>query len=88
MSWSLVAVGKAPAVGAEITKQAARSKCSEPEETVRQAAVATIAAAIAAQDPSTVVRVDASGSQSEDYTTKVMRNTLRILVEPLYGFLE
>jgi len=88
MSWSLVAVGKAPAVLKEVEKQSAQQKCSEPEESVRQAAVHAVKAALIAQDPSVAVEISASGSQSEDYTTHVVRNHLNITIKPLSGFLE
>lgn len=90
MSWSVQAIGKAPAVAAEIAKQfASQSKCSEPEETVRQAAMALVTASIEAQDAATVVlKVEASGSQSTDFKTMAYRNQLKITIEPLYGFIE
>lgn len=80
-------------MGAEIVRQTSQSKCNEPEETVRQAALAVIAAAIAAQDPASAVKVSASGSQSEKYDsngqrTGVFTNSLSISIEPLYGFVE
>jgi len=88
MSWSLVAVGKAPAVLKEVEKQSAQQKCSEPEESVRQAACHAIKAALMAQDPTAVVKLTASGSQNEDYATKAVRNFLSVTIEPLYQFLE
>jgi hypothetical protein len=88
MSWGVQAVGKAPAVAAEIERQFSKTKCSEPEESVRQAAILLVSAALSAQDPSTVVKVGASGSQITDYTTKAIRNQLSITIEPLYGFME
>jgi hypothetical protein len=88
MSWSVGAIGKAPAVAAEIERQFNQSKCSEPEEGVRQAARSTIAAALAAQDPAIVVDISAYGSQSTDYKTNALRNQLTLKIEPRYGFIE
>lgn len=93
MSWSVSAIGKAAAVAASIETQFSQSTCSEPEESVRQSARATIAAALAAQDPRTVVKVMASGSQSQrNYGQKDVApsftNSLTINVEPQYGFVE
>ncbi len=87
MSWSIVAIGKAPAVLKEVERQSAQQKCVEPEESVRQGAMHVIKAALIAQEPNTVVNLNAYGSQSEDYTTKAVRNNLNIEVKPMYGFL-
>lgn len=89
MSWSVVAHGRAGAVRKEIARQfASGSKCTEPEETVRQAAIAIMDAALAAQQPTAVVKASASGSQSGDYSKQLFNNQLNITVEPQYGFLE
>jgi hypothetical protein len=83
MSWSVAAIGKAAAVAAKIEQDfAGMGKCAEPEETVKQSARATLAASLAAQDPTAVVKVSASGSQSTDYTTKSVRNQMSISIEP------
>jgi hypothetical protein len=93
MSWSVSGVGKAPALAAKLEKDFAnQSKCAEPEETVRQAARAVIAAALAGQDSGKAIKVDASGSMSNyaEYpsTEAKISNTLSISVTPLYGFVE
>lgn len=88
MSWSVQAVGKVPAVCVEVAKQFSQGKCIDPEESIRKAAMDVIAAAIAAQGSNVVIKVAASGSQSTDYVTNVIRNQLNIVIEPLYGFLE
>ena len=94
MSWSVAAIGKPAAVGASIAKQAAGTKCSEPEEGIRQAAIHLLATAVLAQNPAIPVKVAASGSQSVGYdhatgkSTGVFTNSLTISVEPQYGFVE
>lgn len=94
MSWSVSATGKAAPVAAEVEKQFALGHCMEPEETVRQAARALIAAALAAQtDPVSAVKVQAAGSQSQKYdkdgkATNLFTNNLSITVENLWGFIE
>ncbi|MBZ5700280.1 MAG: hypothetical protein LAN84_00375 [Acidobacteriia bacterium] len=73
----------------EINRQfSGQGKCSEPEESVRQAAIELVAAALLAQDPSVVVKVSASRSQSTDYATNTVRNNLTITIEPLHFFVE
>jgi hypothetical protein len=90
MSWSVSAIGKPPAVAVSIEEQFSRYKCIEPEEGVRQGARATLAAALAAQRPDSVVKVSASGSQSSNTIDGVVlfTNVLSITVEPQYGFVE
>lgn len=89
MSWGVSGTGRAPAVRAAIAMQFARhGKCMEPEETVRQAAATLIDAAIAAQDPTATLKVSANGSQSTDYTTKKVTNSLTLVVEPISQFIE
>ena len=91
MSWSVSAVGKPPAVRASIAERFTRNKCSEPEESIRQAAAAIIDKAIEAQGDKVALQVDASGSQSADYSTQpptVGSNTLHIKLQPIYGFVE
>jgi len=89
MSWSVGAVGKAPAVRAAIAKQfAGQGKCTEPEETVRQAAISIIDAALAGQGDPVAVRVIASGSQGKAYPTEAITNNLSIAIEPLFVFVE
>lgn len=94
MSWSVQAVGKPAAVAASIELQFAASVCAEPEETVRQAARATIAGALKAQREDSVVQVSASGSMSTTYNTETktwgapLTNNLEIKVQPLYGYVE
>lgn len=88
MSWSASAVGKASAVRTEIARQFATStKCTEPEEGVRQAAITLIDVCLAAQDAGAVLKVAASGSQWTD-REKRLRNALSINVESLGDFFE
>lgn len=96
MSWSVSVVGKLPAVKAAVEAQFTdpRSVCAEPEETVRQAARAAIAAALQAQREDSVVRVTAGGSMINTYNKETgswgapYSNHLEIHIEPLYGFVE
>lgn len=92
MSWSVGGIGKAQAVATSIEAQFAQSKCSDPEESVRQAARAAIAAALVAQNVGTVVKVTASGSQSTRYDLAGkpagFTNQLSIVIEPQWGFVE
>jgi hypothetical protein len=90
MSWSVAAIGKAPAVRVSIAEQFKRNICAEPEETVRQAAAVTIDSALAAEDSELAVKVVASGSQGfRDHTRRTgVYNSLNISVEPQHGFVE
>jgi len=87
MSWSVGAVGKAPAVRGVIAKQFAGSKCTDLEEKVRLAAAAFIDASLAVQDENVAVKVSAQGSQSTDSNTRVISNQVTIAIEPIFGFL-
>jgi hypothetical protein len=84
VSWSVSAIGKAPAVKTAVAEQFAGQKCDEPEETLKQSAAALIAAALDAQDPTIAVKVSALGSQSRKYTTKAV-TYLNIAIEPQFG---
>jgi hypothetical protein len=93
MSWSVGGIGKAKALAAKIENDFANTTaCAEPEETVRQAARAVIAAALAGQHESKAIKVSASGSMSNyaewPSTEAKVSNSLTITVEPQYGFVE
>jgi hypothetical protein len=93
MSWGVSSVGRPIPVAAKLATQFAKNPCVEPEETVRQAAAALIAACLAAQDPSSAVAVTAGGYQSAIYgaggkATGTFQNALNVKIEPLYGFVE
>src|ERR1700758_5741504 len=90
MSWSIGAVGKAPAVAAKIAADIARIKCTEPEETIKNTVGDALARALAVMPPNMAVRVDAAGSQYAPDSTKPteFQNSLSVKLEPLYGFVE
>jgi hypothetical protein len=89
MSWSVAAVGKASAVAAKLAKDIAASKCSEPEETVKNTVGTAIASALAGFPPNYAVEVMASGSQSKpDHTKEETTNQLSVTIKPLWGFVE
>lgn len=90
MSWSVAAIGKAPAVRKEIADQFSRGKCNEPEETIRLQAAKLIDMALEATDPSYVVKVYANGHQSyTDWNKKAnSNNAFNMVLEPQHGFLE
>lgn len=88
MSWGIQAFGKATAVRVAVQKQfESGSKCTEPEETIRQAAAAIIDLALGDQATAQVLEVSASGSMySKD--GKVTSNGLNIAITPRWNFLE
>ena len=87
MSWSFTAIGTPAAVAAKC-RDAIESgyKCSEPEEAARKN-ILEIAAMVAQSmgQEDVAVRVEASGSMFTD-SGKVKTQNLRLLVEPVYGF--
>ena len=93
MSWGVSGVGKPVALAAKLATEFSKNPCCDPEESVRQAAGAVIAACLAAQDPNSVVTVMAGGHQSTVYgtdgnATGQYQNTLNIKIDPIYGFVE
>lgn len=94
MSWSVSAVGKPAAVSAKISEDVLKYTCSEPEETLKKSAAAIIATALAAFPQDNIaVRVEANGSQQPWYRKdgtvgEGFANTLRVVIEPVWGFVE
>lgn len=87
MSWSVSAIGKAPAVRSEIAKQFANGgRCIDPEESVRLAVAKLIDVALEVQHEKVTVRVSASGHQGG--YTGAPENTLGIEIQPMGYFLE
>lgn len=97
MSWSVQAVGKAPAVAAAIEKQFVameRYPCAEPEETAKQLARKAIAALCAAQSrpDGMAVKVAASGSMSwnggNQAAPEQVTNNFSVMFETIHGFVD
>jgi len=92
MSWNANAIGRPLAVAAKLEADLAMYQCAEPEETVKKAALAVMKAALEAQDPVSVVKVAAHGSQGETYgpdgKARGIHNTLSLSIEPVHGFIE
>ena len=90
MSWSFYGVGLAEKLSAKVDKDIVNSpyKCTEPEESLRQAAGDLIKKSLDAQSPGTAVRVSASGSQSQygNNGELVVNNSLEIKVEAFWDF--
>lgn len=84
MSWSVSGSGEPKTVADQIAKQFSVSKCEEPEEGIRLASADLIAKALSSQDGAKTVKVSAYGSQSKDYTTNKVRNSLSISITPEY----
>jgi hypothetical protein len=83
MSWSVGTKGPVTQVKDVIAKQFETSgPCIEPEETIRQKARELIALALEHQGYSPNVEVSAYGSQSTDYETKAISNSLSIIITP------
>lgn len=92
MSWSISKVGKSDKLGAAIKAELANYKCSEPEESIKNAAGEFIAKALDGNIPATAVKVTAFGSQStmggHGGEPDAFSNTLKIEIEQLYGFID
>lgn len=92
MSWSIQAVGKPKAVAIKIAEAMTVNKCAEPEETLRQGVGVLIAASLAAMPDTDAVRINAFGSQSNCYvdgkSSGKFTNSLKVEIEPIYGFVE
>jgi hypothetical protein len=82
MSWSVGGTGKASEVRQQIADAFTKSKCEEPEEGIRLGAAALIDKSLESQPPEKTVSVSAFGSQSKDFTTGEVRNSLSIKIEP------
>ncbi len=90
MSWTISAIGKSDALAVKLAADfAAITYLTGPEVGVKDAAAVVVAAALNGQVPATAVKVSASGSQSA-FTVKdgptSYTNSLKIEIEPIYGF--
>lgn len=90
MSWSVSAVGKAKAVAASIESQFGHFNTDEPEQSIKSSVASMIATTLASFADDTVVKVEASGSQYKEIGRENPRvhNTVRLIIEPVWGFLE
>lgn len=92
MSWSINAVGRAGAVAGKVASEIVKIKCSEPEETIKNAVGAILATALSAYPEGYAVSVEANGSQGPGYDSATGANigghvnSLTVNVRPLYGF--
>ena len=90
MSWSANMVGKPKAVAAKLARELSWFKCEEPEESIKNAVSAALAAALAAFPPDLPVSIVANGSQQVTDVNKPaeLQNYLYVELKPLYGFIE
>jgi hypothetical protein len=92
MSWSVSVIGKSQAVKAALAEQFGKINCSEPEQTIKNDTATAIARALSHFPADMVVKVSASGSQSDalHYGGKPGEfvNTLSMQIEPQWGFVE
>ncbi len=90
MSWSTNAIGRAAGVAAAIVEQAGKQKCVEPEETIKTTVIEALSLALGSFPATYAVRVTASGSQYAPDVSKPdeKTNTLRVELDPIFGFVE
>ncbi|MBV8893880.1 MAG: hypothetical protein JO266_18245 [Acidobacteria bacterium] len=88
MSWSFSATGKPAAVRAKASEHftPTRLRLEQPEMNIALKIGEAIDAALDKMPSSLPVNVEASGSQSRDETG--VANTLRLTIEPVWGFVE
>lgn len=87
MSWGISKSGRASAVATALEEAAKKNPCSEPEETIRQEALATAVKALRSMPPNTPVVFEGSGSQST-LSDGTSTNQLVVSLKPIWGFLE
>jgi autotransporter adhesin len=89
MSWSVIAVGKKDAVAAKLATDFEKiTYLSGPEAELKDAAAEIITKAVAAQGDKTAIKVSASGSAGQSYGPDSATQTLSIVIEPIFGFVE
>lgn len=86
MSWSFYGMGKPEALAKKAREDMTCQKCSEPEESIKDMALAIIEKSLMAMPAASAVRIQASGSQSKD--ERGATNTFKLDIEPIYGFVE
>lgn len=94
MSWSISIIGKASLVSEKAKVDLDKITCQEPEETIKGLVGEIIDTALLSFPASYAVRITASGSQSPAYTAEYkpipgkMTNSVKLEIEPIYGFVE
>lgn len=100
MSWSVSAKGKKPAVAAAVDSQFNSATCQEPEQSLKEQARALVAALMTATEDTAVLSVEAAGTahsiavygdpERPNAVTewKQLRHSIKISVEPIWGFVE
>lgn len=86
MSWSVSGVGRASALRDKVAKQFDGINCAEPEQTIKNKVAAIVDISLQAMRGDQAVKVSCSGSQYVDGQGQI--NTVRVEVEPIYGFVE
>ncbi len=86
---------ESPGSRCELRESFAHVSCPEPEQTIKNAVAQVVAAALSAYSPNIPVRVEASGSQSDDDWNKqeaektgTKTNSLSVKIEPIWTFAE
>jgi hypothetical protein len=85
MTWSVAAIGKAPAVKASLAEQFGAITCAEPEQTIKNDVAAVVAHSLSYFGEHMVVRVSAFGSMSSG---EFYPGTVNLQIEPQWGFVE
>lgn len=86
MSWSFSGVGMPKAVMASMIDWLSKSKCSEPEETIKNRVIQIAQLSIDAMPEDHPVKIEAGGSQSTTNNPAIALNQLNLRIDPLWGF--
>lgn len=86
MSWSFSATGRPKAVAEKAKAYLAGVKCAEPEESIKNKIGNIIDMALMSFPESGAVKITCNGTQSPQGTFAL--NSVRLEIEPLWGFVE
>ena len=87
MSWGLQKAGKGEALAKACAEAFASITCPEPEMSIKNGIAAVVDAAVRGS-PECAFKIEASGSQYTGVDGKALQNQARLVIEPLYGFVE
>ena len=90
MSWSIAVIGRPTAVLAKVKMDLEKQKCAEPEESVKNAFIAAVTAAISGFTEDMVVTVSGNGSQYKPDANNPVKiiNSFNMKLDPTYAFVE
>ena len=89
MSWHVTAIGRGEPLRNNLNEQISRITCIEPEHAIKGDVATLIARALSCYPANMVVKVTASGSQTNHQMSDgEFVNSLSVQIEPQWGFVE